>query len=77
MRLWQTLREQLPYDGALSLLDSLPLYVCRFARAKRCRHFHAEAAYGHDELPTDLLWLPLAPAGLLAQARGWALGDRN
>lgn len=101
-RLWQEVRQQLPYDGAISLLDSFPLYVCQFARAKRCRRFFEEAAYGHDELlkqtfygfrwhlrvcwPGVIREVQLAPANisdlemalpLLAQARGWALGDRN
>lgn len=50
VHLWQALGEQLPYEGAISLLDSFPLYVCQFARAKRCRRFREEAAFGHDEL---------------------------
>ncbi len=31
-------------------MEGFPLYVCQFARAKRCRRFFEEAALGHDEL---------------------------
>lgn len=48
--LWQVLCAQLPYDGAISIVDSFPVPVCRFARAKRCRLFREQAAYGYDEL---------------------------
>jgi len=44
------LLQQIPYDPRVSIVDSFPLYVCQFARAKRCRLFLGEAAYGHDEL---------------------------
>lgn len=33
-----------------SLVDSFPVYVCSFARAKRCRLFAGLAWYGHDHL---------------------------
>jgi hypothetical protein len=49
-RLWRWLLLQLPYDPQVSIVDSFPLYVCQFARAKRCRRFFEEAAFGHDEL---------------------------
>ncbi len=49
-RLWQYLLTCLPYDPQISIVDSFPLYVCQFARAKRCRRFYEEAAFGHDEL---------------------------
>jgi len=49
-RLWRWLLLQLPWDPQVSLVDSFPLYVCQFARAKRCRRFFGEAAFGHDEL---------------------------
>ena len=48
--LWQQLCACLPWDGAISVLDSFPMPVCRFARAKRCRLFRGQAAFGHDEL---------------------------
>ena len=49
-RLWRYLLQQIPYDPRVSIVDSFPLYVCQFARAKRCRRFLGEASYGHDEL---------------------------
>lgn len=48
--LWQALLGTVQYDGAVSILDSVPIPVCRFARARRCRCFAGEAAYGYDEL---------------------------
>ncbi len=35
-RLWQYLLEHLSWDLAVSLADSFPVPVCRFARAPRC-----------------------------------------
>lgn len=49
-RLWQTFLELIPHDPRISLVDSFPVPVCRFARAHRCRLFRGEAAYGHDEV---------------------------
>ncbi len=49
-RLWQRLLDALPYDPQLAILDSLPLPVCQFARATRCRRFRGEAAYGKDHV---------------------------
>ena len=49
-RLWQMLLPQIPHDPLIALVDSFPVPVCRFARAKRCRLFRGEAAFGHDEL---------------------------
>jgi hypothetical protein len=49
-RLWQWVREQVPHDAHLALVDSLALPICQFTRAPRCRLFKGEAAYGHDHL---------------------------
>lgn len=49
-RLWQWVRNQIPYDPQLAIVDSLALPVCQFTRAPRCRRFRGEAAYGHDHL---------------------------
>ena len=38
------------HDAALVLIDSLPVPVCRFARAHRCRSFRGLAAFGYDPL---------------------------
>ena len=35
-------------EGALALIDSLPVPACRFARADRCRSFRSLAAFGHQ-----------------------------
>jgi DDE family transposase len=49
-RLWQHLGRQVAHDPALSIVDSFPIPVCRFARARRCRRLRAESAYGHDHI---------------------------
>lgn len=49
-RIWQVLLAQAPHDPVVSLVDSLPVPVCRFARAYRCRLFGGEAAFGHDHV---------------------------
>lgn len=49
-RLWRYLLQRMPHDPWISIVDSFPLYVCQFARAKRCRRFFDEATFGHDEL---------------------------
>ena len=48
--LWQELLAQTPHDPTFALADSLPLPVCLFARAYRCRRFNGEAAFGKDIL---------------------------
>jgi hypothetical protein len=42
--LWQQVRERIPHDPGFAILDSLPLPVCQFAQASRCRRFCGEAA---------------------------------
>jgi hypothetical protein len=49
-RLWQQVLDQIPHDPAFAILDSLPLSVCQFARAYRCRRFRGAAAFGKDTL---------------------------
>jgi len=46
--LWQDLVPRLRGDPRLSILDSVPVPVCRFARAKQCRLYPGVAAYGRD-----------------------------
>jgi Transposase DDE domain len=48
--LWQHLAAAAGRDDALVLVDSLPVPVCRFARAHRCRGFRGLAAFGYDAL---------------------------
>ena len=49
-RLWQELLALAPHEPAFSLVDSMPLPVCLFARAYRCKRFRGEAAFGKDML---------------------------
>jgi hypothetical protein len=48
--LWQELLAESPHDSTFALCDSMPLPVCLFARAYRCRRFKGEAAFGKDTL---------------------------
>ncbi len=48
--LWQVLAQRIPHDPYLSIVDSFPVPVCRFARAPRCRSFGEVAAFGYDEV---------------------------
>ncbi len=47
---WQHLHTQVEHAPQVSLIDSFPVPVCRFARAHRCRQLREQAAYGYDEL---------------------------
>ena len=47
--IWRQVIPAVPLDPEVALIDSFPIPVCRFARAKRCRLFGGEAAFGHDE----------------------------
>ena len=46
--IWQHLIQQIRHDPGLSILDSLPVPVCRFARAHRSRLFPGLSSYGKD-----------------------------
>lgn len=48
--LWHIIAQNIRQDPYLSIVDSFPVPVCRFARAPRCRSFGEVAAYGHDEV---------------------------
>jgi Transposase DDE domain len=48
-QLWRRLAARVPHDPHVALIDSFPLPICRFARAKRCRLFGGVAAFGYDE----------------------------
>ena len=48
--LWQELLLLAPHDPTFAICDSMPLPVCLFARAYRCRRFRGEAAFGKDTL---------------------------
>ena len=49
-RLWRHLLTQLELDPGLSVVDSFPVPVCRFARAYRCKRLRSWAAWGYDDL---------------------------
>lgn len=48
--LWQSILSDIEFDEQVSLIDSFPLEVCRFARANRCRRLSGISAYGYDEV---------------------------
>ena len=48
--LWHHLAAAAQPDTALVLIDSLPVPVCRFARAYRCQSFRGLATFGYDAL---------------------------
>lgn len=48
-QLWQSVLRQVQYDPQIRLIDSLPLPVCRFARAYRNRRLHDWSGWGYDD----------------------------
>lgn len=48
--LWQKVVQGVKTDKQIAIIDSFPVPVCRFARAKRCRLFETQATFGYDEL---------------------------
>lgn len=48
--LWHMIAQNIDQDPYISIVDSFPVPICRFARAPRCRSFGDVAAYGHDEV---------------------------
>ena len=49
-RLQTFLQRMTRADRQLSIIDSFPVPVCRFARAGRCKRLAGIAAFGYDEL---------------------------
>lgn len=49
-RVWQKLLTKIEFDSQISIIDSFPVPVCRFARANRCRRLRETSAYGFDEM---------------------------
>jgi hypothetical protein len=48
-RVWCWIRDEvISFDPTVSILDSVPLPVCRFARAPWCVRFRGQASYGKD-----------------------------
>ncbi len=48
--LWKHLLSRMDFDPEVSLIDSSPVPVCRFARAYRCRRLAEESTFGYDEM---------------------------
>jgi len=61
-RLWQHWLKVMPQRRDFGLIDSLPLPVCRFARATFCHRFRYEdsqqlrATYGYDHVARQTFW---------------------
>jgi hypothetical protein len=78
---WQRVLAQVPHDPTFALVDSFPLPVCQFARARRCRRFRGEAAFGKDlvirqtfygfRLHVRLCWPGVISRLVLAPANVW------
>src|ERR671928_1851079 len=76
--LWRRLTATARHDPAVTLIDSLPVPVCRFARAYRCRAFRGLAAFGYDpvahqtyyglRLHLRIAWPGVITAAILAPA---------
>ena len=49
-QLFAHLSQLVPHDPLISVVDSFPMPVCRFARANRCRIIAGLAAYAYDEV---------------------------
>lgn len=49
-KVWQFITGFVLLDPHFSIVDSLPIPVCQFARAYRCQLYQGEAAYGKDML---------------------------
>ncbi|HSG15327.1 MAG TPA: IS982 family transposase [Anaerolineae bacterium] len=50
MLLWRELLRHSHFDLAFHIIDSMPVPVCRFARATYCRRLRTVSAYDHDEV---------------------------
>jgi hypothetical protein len=49
-RIWHHVLDHLQFDRQISVIDSFPVPICRFARAYRCRCLRELAAFGRDEI---------------------------
>jgi len=50
VQLWRQLLQWLSFEPDLFIMDSMPLPICRFARANRCKRLQEVSAYGWDEV---------------------------
>jgi hypothetical protein len=101
-KLWQHVAGMIARDPEISIIDSFPVPVCRFARAYRHKSLAEVAAWGFDDVAKQrfyglrahmlICWPGVIIDGrlvaadehdlavaddVLADATGWALGDRN
>ncbi|GHO83295.1 IS982 family transposase [Dictyobacter formicarum] len=78
-RIWCWLRDAvIPYDPTISIVDSVPVPVCRFARVPWCVRFRGLASYGKDHvdrqtfygfrLHAQISWTGLITRAFLAPA---------
>jgi len=49
-QVWRRVLDLMSFEGGFAMVDSIPMPVCRFARAYRCRLFRPEAAFGKDHV---------------------------
>ncbi len=49
-QLWRSLQPRVDAQPALSIIDSFPVPVCRFARAKRCHTLRDLSAWGYGRI---------------------------
>jgi hypothetical protein len=49
-QIWQKVLKDIRYDPAISLIDSFPVPVCRFARAYRCKLIPGWSSFGYDQV---------------------------
>jgi len=54
--LWHRLAQCIPHDPYISIIDSFPVPVCRFARATYCRSFGDVSTYGYDEVARHIYY---------------------
>src|SRR3982751_5569991 len=76
--LWRRLAAMAGHDPAVTLVDSMPVPVCRFARAHRCRGLRDLSAFGYDpvahqtyyglRLHLRIAWPGVITAAVLAPA---------
>ena len=70
---WQHLLEQKASLPPYVIADSVPVPVCRFARAPRCKRFRGQADYGHDWVDRNTFYgfrlhALVDPSGLIRSA---------
>lgn len=49
-QIWSHVLSHLYFDRQISVIDSFPVPICRFARAYRCKNLRELAAFGRDDI---------------------------